>query len=207
MPWKECHVMDERVRFISRLLDGEKMARLCAEFGISRKTGYKIYRRYKGCGVDGLTDRSRRPPAARQPAPRADRQAHRPAEAGIPDVGCADDPRAPAAAVRRKRHPSITATGAQTLQLCRVSPSRLFRARNGGTMPPLARRADRTDGAGRNPPGSGPPGSPRYPREVHEERTIVPLTVVFRRGAHGAGRWVRRLDPLGAVEASAAGCQ
>ena len=61
MPWKECHVMDERVRFISRLLDGEKMARLCAEFGISRKTGYKIYRRYKGCGVEGLTDRSRRP--------------------------------------------------------------------------------------------------------------------------------------------------
>ncbi|MBP1777164.1 MAG: hypothetical protein H6Q86_3174 [candidate division NC10 bacterium] len=32
--------MDERVRFIGRLLDGEKMARLCAEFGISRKTGY-----------------------------------------------------------------------------------------------------------------------------------------------------------------------
>jgi len=61
MPWKECHVMDERVRFISRLLAGEQMARLCAEFGISRKTGYKIYRRYKGCGVEGLTDRSRRP--------------------------------------------------------------------------------------------------------------------------------------------------
>ena len=30
MPWKECHVMDERVRFVSRLFDGEKMARLCA---------------------------------------------------------------------------------------------------------------------------------------------------------------------------------
>jgi putative transposase len=61
MPWKECHVVDERLRFIARLLDGEKMARLCAEFGISRKTGYKILRRYQGCGVDGLTDRSRRP--------------------------------------------------------------------------------------------------------------------------------------------------
>ena len=43
MPWKECHVEDERLRFVARLLDGEKMARLCAEFGISRKTGYKIY--------------------------------------------------------------------------------------------------------------------------------------------------------------------
>ena len=61
MPWKECHVMDERLRFVARLLDGEKMAGLCAEFGISRKTGYKIYARYKGCGIDGLTDRSRRP--------------------------------------------------------------------------------------------------------------------------------------------------
>ena len=53
--------MDERLRFVARLLDGEKMAPLCAEFGISRKTGYKIFRRYKGCGVEGLTDRSRRP--------------------------------------------------------------------------------------------------------------------------------------------------
>jgi len=61
MPWKECHVVDERVRFIGRLLDGEKMATLCAEFGISRKTGYKIYKRYQGCGTEGLTDRSRRP--------------------------------------------------------------------------------------------------------------------------------------------------
>src|SRR5512142_2148381 len=61
MPWKECHVMDERLRFVARLLDGEKMAPLCAEFGISRKTGYKIYHRYKGCGIEGLTDRSRRP--------------------------------------------------------------------------------------------------------------------------------------------------
>jgi putative transposase len=61
MPWKECHVVDERLRFIARVLDGEKMAGLCAEFGISRKTGYKIYDRYKDCGLQGLTDRSRRP--------------------------------------------------------------------------------------------------------------------------------------------------
>jgi putative transposase len=61
MPWKECHVVDERGRFIARLLDGEKMARLCAEFGISRKTGYKLFERYQRIGVRGLTDRSRRP--------------------------------------------------------------------------------------------------------------------------------------------------
>jgi putative transposase len=61
MPWKECHVVDERLRFIARLLDGESMTTLCAEFGISRKTGYKIHDRYKDYGVHGLTDRSRRP--------------------------------------------------------------------------------------------------------------------------------------------------
>ena len=61
MPWKECRIVEERLRFIARLLDGEKMAGLCREFGISRKTGYKVYDRYKDCGLDGLTDRSRRP--------------------------------------------------------------------------------------------------------------------------------------------------
>ena len=53
--------MDERLRFVARLLEGEKMAVLCREFDISRKTGYKIFQRYKDCGVQGLTDRSRRP--------------------------------------------------------------------------------------------------------------------------------------------------
>src|SRR4029077_17170769 len=38
------------------------------EVGISRKTGYKIFERYKDCGVAAFTDRSRRPY----------RQAHRP---------------------------------------------------------------------------------------------------------------------------------
>ena len=53
--------MDERLRFVARLLDGEKMAGLCREFDISRKTGYKLFNRYKDCGLEGLTDRSRRP--------------------------------------------------------------------------------------------------------------------------------------------------
>jgi putative transposase len=43
------------------LLDGEKMAGLCREFGISRKTGYKIVGRYNDSGLEALTDRSRRP--------------------------------------------------------------------------------------------------------------------------------------------------
>jgi hypothetical protein len=60
MPWKACHIMDERLRFVARLLDGERMTTLCTEFGISRKTGYKIYDRYKAFGLHGLNDRSRR---------------------------------------------------------------------------------------------------------------------------------------------------
>src|ERR1700732_4355520 len=53
--------MDERLQFVARRLAGEGMAELCREFRISRKTGYKIFDRYQGCGVEGLTDRSRRP--------------------------------------------------------------------------------------------------------------------------------------------------
>jgi transposase len=61
MPWKESSVMDERLRFVGRLLDGEQMSRVCREFGISRKTGYKIFDRYQDHGLEALTDRSRRP--------------------------------------------------------------------------------------------------------------------------------------------------
>jgi transposase InsO family protein len=61
MPWDTSTVMDERLRFIARLLDGETMTDLCREFGISRKTGYKIFNRYKDYGLEALTDRSRRP--------------------------------------------------------------------------------------------------------------------------------------------------
>lgn len=51
MPWKEQSVMDERMKFVAKLLDGESISNVCREFGISRKTGYKIYNRYKECGI------------------------------------------------------------------------------------------------------------------------------------------------------------
>ena len=37
MPWQECSKVDERLRFVARLMEGEKMAVLCREFDISRK--------------------------------------------------------------------------------------------------------------------------------------------------------------------------
>ena len=61
MPWKASSVMEERLRFVARLLDGEAMTEVCREFGISRKTGYKIFDRYKEHGLEALSDRSRRP--------------------------------------------------------------------------------------------------------------------------------------------------
>jgi len=61
MPWKVSVVMDEKMKFIARLLEGEKMAVLCREFDISRKTGYKFWDRYQKVGMEGLNNRSQRP--------------------------------------------------------------------------------------------------------------------------------------------------
>ena len=61
MPWKESNLMDERIKFVARLLDGEKMTVVCRDFGISRKTGYKIVNRYKQRDLQGLADQTRRP--------------------------------------------------------------------------------------------------------------------------------------------------
>src|ERR1700724_219887 len=61
MPWKECSVVDERLRFVAQLLDGEPMTEVCRAFGISRKTGDKIFDRYREHGLEALNDRSRRP--------------------------------------------------------------------------------------------------------------------------------------------------
>jgi transposase InsO family protein len=59
MPWKACSMMEERLRFVARLLDGESMTDVCREFGISRKTGYKLLNRYREEGAGAITDRSR----------------------------------------------------------------------------------------------------------------------------------------------------
>lgn len=61
MGWKECSLMDEKLKFIARLLEGEKMSPLCREFGISRKTGYKLWARYKDMGNEALIEQKRTP--------------------------------------------------------------------------------------------------------------------------------------------------
>src|SRR6201995_5742027 len=61
MPWRGSSFMEERLRFVARLLYGKAMTDVCRDFGISRKTGYKIFDRYKAHGLEALSDRSRRP--------------------------------------------------------------------------------------------------------------------------------------------------
>jgi transposase InsO family protein len=62
MPWMETSPMDERVKFIAAYLRRElPLTELCTAFGISRKTAYKLLKRYAVDGAAGLQDRSRRP--------------------------------------------------------------------------------------------------------------------------------------------------
>ena len=61
MAWTECNVMDQKLKFIARILEGEKMAPLCREFNISRKTGYKLWNRYKTIGNEALIEQKRTP--------------------------------------------------------------------------------------------------------------------------------------------------
>src|SRR5512137_2291713 len=62
MAWHEVAPMEERVRFVlkaTREVIG--FGELCAQFGISRKTGYKWLARYQAHGLTGMHERSRRP--------------------------------------------------------------------------------------------------------------------------------------------------
>ena len=61
MPFVESRAMDERMRFIATLLEGEAMSLACDLFGISRKTGYKWLSRYRAEGATGLKDRPSAP--------------------------------------------------------------------------------------------------------------------------------------------------
>jgi len=61
MGWKECSKVDEKLKFIARYLEGEKLAPLCREFGITRPTGYKLIERYKMMGQCALVEQKRTP--------------------------------------------------------------------------------------------------------------------------------------------------
>ena len=65
MPWQERSPMDLRMRFVTEWQSGcWTMTELCADYQVSRKTGYKWADRYERSGPSGLHDRSRRPHAS-----------------------------------------------------------------------------------------------------------------------------------------------
>jgi putative transposase len=54
--------MSQKVEFIEKaIVPGANVSALCAEYGISRQTGYKWLRRYRVHGYVGLVEQSRRP--------------------------------------------------------------------------------------------------------------------------------------------------
>ena len=59
VPWKESSPMSERKGFVRACADRRRtIADICAEFGISEKTGYKVLKRFREFGEAGLEDRS-----------------------------------------------------------------------------------------------------------------------------------------------------
>ena len=62
MPWHETDPVNERLKFVAAHQSGRQtLTELCRKFRISRKTGYKILKRYREEGPEGLRDRLRAP--------------------------------------------------------------------------------------------------------------------------------------------------
>ncbi len=62
MPWKETHVMDQKIEMIGNWLSQEyTVTQLSQIYGVSRKTVYKWIERYEMDQDSGLQDQSRRP--------------------------------------------------------------------------------------------------------------------------------------------------
>ena len=59
MPWREPSLMQQRLDFVREHARGHwPMAALCAQYGISEKTGYKWVARFVAGGPAALADRS-----------------------------------------------------------------------------------------------------------------------------------------------------
>jgi transposase InsO family protein len=61
MPWQKKEPMDQRIEFALKCLQTDNFRALCAEYGISPKTGYKWKERFLRHGAKGMHEQSRRP--------------------------------------------------------------------------------------------------------------------------------------------------
>jgi transposase InsO family protein len=61
MPWKETGAMDERMRLVLLIEEGESVSEAARQCGVSRVTAHKWLGRFDAQGVDGLRNQSRAP--------------------------------------------------------------------------------------------------------------------------------------------------
>ena len=102
-----------------RLEAGDRTTDLCLEYGISRKTGYKFWDRYKELGPEGLFDVSRRP-------------LHSPRRW----TGDLHGPEESAAVCSRSSQPTVAVVPARTAAASRNFRTRLGRPRIDRESPP-----------------------------------------------------------------------
>lgn len=88
MPWKKMLVLEARTEFVLAVkAGGGSFASRCRDFGISRKTGYKWWKRYRSSGAKALAERSREPRRRAREHPRWWREALRKARKAAPKWG------------------------------------------------------------------------------------------------------------------------
>lgn len=61
MPWKNNTPMDQRKEFVIKAMQAVNFRKLCQEYGISAKTGYKWKAKMIENGLGGVIEKSRRP--------------------------------------------------------------------------------------------------------------------------------------------------
>ena len=88
MPFKQTHVMDERLRFVDEARRSlRSFSELCRRYGISRKTGHKWLARFEQGGFDALADQARAPHTCPWSTPPKVREAILQVRRAFPDYG------------------------------------------------------------------------------------------------------------------------
>ena len=101
MPWRASTVMEERLRFVARRLEGESMTALCRQ-SASHARPATSSARCKAHGLEAIADRPRRARAGCEPAADAGRGGDRRVQARASDLGRAQAARAAAAPARSR---------------------------------------------------------------------------------------------------------
>lgn len=131
MPWKTSSLVLERERFALAALGSSKpFAHLCAQYAISRKTGYKWLARYRAGGAGALRDHSRRPQRCARQKPARWKRSVRLVRQARPHWGAKKIRARLRALYPRTRLPALRTIGGWLCELGLVGP-RARRARRG----------------------------------------------------------------------------